>query len=165
MKLVVRPAAHGDAERIHELIDAHTFREDGSGYLIPVDTEEIRSIADDGRFFVADDDGSLAGCASVLDYNGIAELRSFVVAREYRERGVGRALLEYGKQRAAEAGHEVLYALVNKEALGVFESNGFEPAAYRPLEKLQRDCIRCPLYKRGCREQTVVFRLPSNGNR
>ncbi|MBI2971918.1 MAG: GNAT family N-acetyltransferase [Candidatus Aenigmarchaeota archaeon] len=154
----IRKAGDGDVTAIHELIQQHRFKADGSGQLIPVNKTTLYALAEAGKLFVAEH-GGVIGCGSVISYDGIAELRSVVVAPENQKRGYGNALIEYGKRLAAELGYSELYALVNPEALPAFRSSGFSVVSPRPLQKIERDCVQCPLYKNGCREKTLVCRL------
>ena len=105
----------------------------------------------------------MAGCASVVDYEydgeRVAEERSVKVDRRFQKRGVSKKLNGYGKGLAMRLGYKELHALVNDEARKAFESSGFELVDYRPIPKIQRDCVRCPFYNNGCKESTFVAYL------
>ena len=158
-RVSLRTARPEDVEALYRLISSHAFSADGSGVLLPLSRPAIREIIATGSFFVAECDSNLAGCASVVEYYGIAELRSLIVDPEYRGRGVSRALMQQCFERAAEKGHSVLYALTNEEALPAFLSEGFS-RTNTPPQKLMRDCQHCPLNSNElCKEMAVSVQL------
>ena len=155
----LRTATPEDEEALFRLISSHAFNPDGSGALLPLSRSSIRATIELGSFFVAECDSLLAGCASVVEYSGIAELRSLVVVPEFRGRGVSRTLMQKCLERAAENGHSVLYALTNEGALPVFQAEGFSRTD-TPPQKLMRDCQHCPLNSNElCKEMAVAAYL------
>ncbi len=157
--LSFRTATPEDEEALFRLISSHAFNPDGTGALLPLSRSAIGTIIEQGSFFVAECDSVLAGCASVAEYNGIAELRSLVVMPEFRGRGVSRRLMQWCLERAAERGYPVLYALTNEEALPAFLAEGFSRAE-TPPQKLLKDCQHCPLNSNElCKEMAVAIDL------
>ena len=68
----IRPAVPTDVEAICSLVHGERFQEDGSGALLPVRAEQVRTLLKQpelGSFFVAaNQHGGLAGCVSVVVY-------------------------------------------------------------------------------------------------
>ncbi len=56
---VVRKAVASDSQGIAELVNAFTFRSDGSGQLIPLTNEDILSSINKGLFYVAEQEGKV----------------------------------------------------------------------------------------------------------
>lgn len=165
--VLIRPAESRDVDRIYRLIDFNKLDEHGNGRVLPLTHSEINGVLD--RFVVADL-YAVVGCGSVVDYEyegePIAELRSLVVDETFRGQGIGRRLLDYGKQLAQGLGYNELHALVKKtepRLAAFFERNGFEFVEGRPIAKVQRDCVGCPLYNNGCNEATYAAKLSPSG--
>ena len=157
--LSFRTATPEDEEALFRLISSHAFNPDGTGALLPLSRSAIGATIEQGSFFVAECDSVLAGCSSVVEYNGIAELRSLVVAPEFRGRGASRTLMQKCLEKAAEMGHSVLYALTNEEALPAFLTEGFSRTD-TPPQKLLKDCQHCPLNSNElCKEMAVAIKL------
>lgn len=142
------------------MIEKCKFQGDGSGYLLPVDKKEIEELVVDGEFNVADVD-KVVGCGSVVEYNGIAELRSLVVDEPYKRRGLGTELIEECKKDAFMKGYDKLYSMVQESAYNIFRKTGFRKTK-DPSEKLMKDCIKCPQYEKGCKEFGMVYEFPGN---
>ena len=156
-----RIASHCDVKPIFALIAEYAFGRDGSGALLPLSRSTVGATIKAGGFFVAEAGPVLAGCASIVEYSGIAELRSLVVVPEFRGQGIARLLIRYCIEKAAANGHTKLYALTNEEALAVFLGLGFSDTE-RPPQKLMKDCRRCPLNSsRLCKEIAVARDLRS----
>ncbi len=164
-EVTYRTAIDEDAFLIASLINSHAFQTDGTGSLLPLSPSSIAAAVRKQEFFVARSGVALAGCASVIEYDGIAELRSLVVAPEFRGHGIARPLMDLCIQRAAGIGYSHLYALTNRMALSAFTSLGFV-VVDTPPQKLSRDCRHCPLNSNElCKEEAVVLGLTGSGRR
>lgn len=126
----IRKAVDNDVSAIVSMINEHKFSS-GSGSLLAVDEETVKSRIEDGNFFVAYAGGNFAGCASLVEY-GIAELRSLVVNPEYRGQGIGGKLIKAVKQHALDKGYEKLYALTQDNAYSAFQKQGFHKTEVPP---------------------------------
>ena len=154
-----RDATAEDLDTIFELIEYHAFGRDGSGTLLPVSRSTIGETIVQGGFFVAETGSMLAGCASIVEYNGIAEIRSLVVVPKFRGQGIAKLLVHSCLEKAAANGHTKVYALTKEEALPVFFRQGFS-CTERPPQKLMKDCRCCPLDSSSlCKEIAVVLEL------
>ena|SRR3989338_6674093 len=154
----IRKAVDSDAALIAMLVRKYTFKKDGSGFLLSLNTDSVKRLVGSGNFFVAYAGRHLSGCASIVEYDGIAELRSLAVNAKYQSHGIGSMLIEECKKEASERGHKRLYALVNRRAYKIFQKHGFADAR-TPPEKLAKDCISCPLYNGKCNEKAIVASL------
>ena len=155
----IKRAVSSDVPAIRKLIELYRFKEDGSGSLIPLDVAEVSKRVSDGDFFSANVGSDLAGCASIVEYDGIAELRSLAVYPEYQGRGIGPVLIDACKKEAQKRGYGKLYALTQEKTYSTFAKQEFGYTK-TPPQKLKKDCAKCPLYNNGCNEFAVVFRFP-----
>ena len=106
--------------------------------LEPVDLEMLadphRFVAGGGRVLLARLKDEIVGMVMLeLQGNGVCEALKFGVKEEYRERGVGTALMEAVLQAAREAGQTTMVVTSNhklKAALRLYERCGFEYVTY-----------------------------------
>ena len=119
----IRKALMEDAGVIREMIEEYKFRENGSGFLLPLNADALLNAIENSDFFVACEDGKIAGCASVVEYDGIAELRSLAVKHDYMSMGIGSQLIDRCIAESQERGYGELYALT--QTYRPFEKKGF----------------------------------------
>ena len=152
----LRQATAADASVIHALILDHL----AEGHLLPREREEIALHA--GRFVVAVQDDAVVACAELAPLSrAVGEVRSFVVSREARSRGVGRGLVNELVRRATTAGFEKLCAFTHSP--GYFVHLGFTlvPHTWLP-EKIATDCYGCRHF-RACGQYAVLKSLVNHG--
>lgn len=148
----IRAAAPGDAEALYELISAHV----SEGHLLPRDRGELRRHA--GRFVVCDVDGGIKACAELAPLSPrVAEIRSLVVARDFRRVGVAARLVSELRRRATAAGFQTICALTHDARFFVRQNFSIVPHTWLP-EKIATDCFGCPLFRR-CAQYAVVLPL------
>ena len=150
--IAIRTASARDADGIHELIDEHL----AEGHLLPRELGEV--LVHVHRFVVAVQDNEVLACAELAPLShAVAEVRSMVVGREARGRGVGRRIVNELVQRATAAGFEKLCAFTHSP--GYFVHLGFSivPHAWLP-EKVVTDCHACTQFRR-CGQYAVVRSL------
>jgi len=137
----IRSAKLADAEKIFALI--HLNRD----MLVPRSMGNIVESID--RFFVAEADGEMCGCASYQIHPEIGapeaatvEIQSVAVKTAFRRRGIGRGLVETVAARAAAfSPKEVLVLTFAPE---FFKSLGFaEIPKTQVMHKLYTGCINC----------------------
>jgi RimJ/RimL family protein N-acetyltransferase len=122
--IVVRPAEETDRRAIAELLAAVAEERDGVAAEPPVNVEALAERWRIEGTFVAVADGRIVGEIGIEpSFMGFGELGMFV-AREWRGRGVGTALVAAGIEWARERG-------LHKLALGVFPHNEAAIALYR----------------------------------
>jgi amino-acid N-acetyltransferase len=117
--IVVRPArgadVHGMSQLIQPQIEQHV--------LLPRTIDELALLLE--NYVVADDHGRIVGCAALEIYSSkLAELRSLVVAPEYRGQGLGKRLVE--AVLAAARSEEILEVMAITASEDFFRSCGFD---------------------------------------
>ncbi len=123
------------------------------GLVLPRELPELYENVRD--FYVYADDSRLGGLVALhIDMVDLAEVRSLVVRKELRGRGVGRRLVEAVVAEAGLLDIARVYALTRLPEF--FERNGFRTVDRNELPyKVFKDCIRCPLNAE-CDEIAVV---------
>jgi amino-acid N-acetyltransferase len=117
--IVVRPArgtdVHGMSQLIQPQIEQHV--------LLPRTIDELALLLE--NYVVADDHGRIVGCAALEIYSSkLAELRSLVVAPEYRGQGLGKRLVEAVLEAARS--EEILEVMAITASEDFFRSCGFD---------------------------------------
>ena len=152
MSVILRAAAPSDATAIHSLIAANLE----AGHLLPRSSEDIRDHV--GRFFVAELDGQVVGCAELARLStSVAEVRSLVVDEARRGQKIGTRLVAHLASNGAAAGYSTLCAFTH--APGHFVRLGFTivPHIWMP-EKIAHDCTGCALFRK-CGQYAVRLTL------
>ena len=150
--IALRSSSVDDAGVIHELIEQYL----SEGHLLPRELGEILVHVD--RFVVAVYDDEVVAFAELAPLSrSVAEVRSMVVSREARSRGVGRRIVDELVRRAAAAGFDKLCAFTHSP--GYFVHLGFSivPHAWLP-EKIVTDCHACSQFRQ-CGQYAVVRAL------
>jgi amino-acid N-acetyltransferase len=150
--LVVRIATEHDAEALHALISAHQHE----GHLLPRAIEELRRHAT--RFVVCDVAGEVKACAELAPLSQrVAEVRSLVVASDFRRVGLAARLVAEVSQRARQSGFRTLCAFTHDARFFVRQSFSIVPHTWVP-EKIATDCHDCPLFRR-CHQYAMILPL------
>lgn len=150
--IAIRTACASDADAIHELIDEHL----ADGHLLPREPGEV--LVHVHRFVVAVQDDEVLACAELAPLShAVAEVRSMVVTREARGRGLGRGMVDELVRRAGAAGFEKVCAFTHSP--GYFVHLGFSivPHVWLP-EKIVTDCHACTQFRR-CGQYAVIRSL------
>lgn len=115
---MIRKAKSEDVKVIHSLLLAEV----PSGKVLQRSLKELRRTV--GNFFVCEENGEVVGCCSLEIYSQkIAEIRSFVVALEYRNKGIGSELVRKCLDEAKEKKIYQVLSITDKGNL--FERFGF----------------------------------------
>ena len=151
----VRRATPEVAPGIAALVEVHFHRAE----VLPRSLEAIRISIDD--WVVAVEGTSVLACGSLLPYSPtLSEVRSLVVADQFKRKGLGRAVVDALIEEAQRRGVVTLFALTR--AIDFFEKVGFRSTdKFHFPEKVWRDCITCSIQDR-CDEFAVILSL--NGN-
>lgn len=151
-RVALREATAADAPALHSLIEAH--REEG--HLLARDRDELAVHA--SRFVIGVRRGRVIGCGELAPLSGrMAEVRSLVVDRTARGRGVGRAIVTELQRRARTTGFDQLCAFTHDAAYFVRMGFSLVPHTWVP-EKIARDCTECALFRR-CGQHALVLSL------
>jgi len=145
----VRPAVIADVPAIYALLDSYAQM----GNLLPRSLHELyRHLRD---FFVIEIDGKVVACGALEIFTeDLGEVRSLVVADEYKGKGLGHVLVERIIQEARQLGLYRLMALTYVPEF--FHHLGFKTVAKNTLpEKVWGICIKCYKYN-NCDEVAVL---------
>lgn len=148
----IRPAVAADVPGIAALVNDHARR----GNVLPRAAAAIAATIED--WLVAEIDGEILGCVSLLPYtSGLVEVRSLVVSDRFQGLGIGRQLMKTTLAEAQRRGIPTLFALTR--VVGFFLQFGFA-ISDRSLfpEKVWRDCQQCP-FVHHCDETAVTLTL------
>jgi len=150
--LVLRPASAADADAIHALIRAHL----DEGHLLPRDRDELGRHA--SRFVVCDVAGEIKACAELAPLStSVAEVRSLVVARDFRRVGLAARLVGEMTTRARAAGFATLTAFTHDPRFFIRQNFSIVPHVWVP-EKIVNTCLACPLFRR-CTQYAMLLSL------
>jgi len=147
---VIRAAAIGDVPEIHHLLEIYAQQ----GNLLTRSMSELyRHLRD---FFVVDTNGHVAGCAALEIFtDNLGEVRSLVVADEYKGKGLGKLLVERVAAEARAIGLKRLMALTYVPTF--FHKLGFVTVPKETLpEKVWTVCVKCYKYNH-CDETAVLL--------
>jgi amino-acid N-acetyltransferase len=150
--IVCRKAQLADLDALVALIQMYAEE----GIMLPRSREALQRQL--SMFIVADDDGELIGCGSLMKLgDDLVEIRSLGVLSRYQGRGVGRQIVETLIEMATTMKVPKVMALTYQVAF--FERLGFTvvPKEIFP-EKVWKDCIFCKK-QHACDEIAVMKRL------
>jgi amino-acid N-acetyltransferase len=151
-ELVIRTATVDDAPALHALIASHQ----AEGHLLPRTLDEVRRHAD--RFVVCDVGGDVKACAELVALSPkLAEIRSLVVADDFRRVGVAARLVGDLRARAKTAGFTSLCALTHDARLFIRQNFSIVPHVWLP-EKIAKDCQECALFRQ-CGQHAMLLPL------
>ena len=152
MSVTLRAANPSDAGAIHGLVTANLE----AGHLLPRAIDEVREHI--ARFFVAELDGRVVGCAELARLSpSVAEVRSLVVEEGLRGQRIGTRLVAHLASSATTAGYATLCAFTHDPAHFVRLGFTIVPHIWMP-EKIAHDCTGCALFRR-CGQHAVRLTL------
>jgi amino-acid N-acetyltransferase len=134
-------------------LDRFVARYLAEGRLLPRTLADLEDHAD--RFIVATVRRRIVGCGELAPLShSMAEVRSLVVDRAYRGRGLGGRIIEELFRCARQQGYDQLCAFVHDRQY--FSRLGFSVVPHaRVPEKIETDCRRCPLFGR-CGQYAMI---------
>ncbi|MDO9631245.1 MAG: N-acetyltransferase [Humidesulfovibrio sp.] len=151
----LRKARITDVKGIHKLLMTPTGDD---GLVLPRSFNQLYSHLRD--FFViagVADETVLACCALSISWENLAEVRSLVVARDERGKGLARKLVEACLSDAVTLGIYRVFALTN--TVSFFEHMGFVGTSKDSLpQKVWGDCLNCPRFP-DCDEIAMIMEL------
>jgi amino-acid N-acetyltransferase len=148
----IRTGTPDDAAALDALIASH--REEG--HLLPRGIDEIRRRA--SHFVVCEVDGTIKACAELAPLSSsVAEIRSLVVAEDFRRVGVAARLVSEVRDRARSQGLRTLCAFTHDARFFMRQNFSIVPHVWLP-EKIAKDCTSCPLF-RSCAQYAMVLPL------
>ena len=152
MSVVLRAARSADADAIHALIAGNLE----IGHLLPRSLEDVTEHI--ARFFVAEVDGTVVGCAELARLSpSVAEVRSLVVTESLRGQKIGTRLVAHLASSGTAAGYATLCAFTHDPSHFVRLGFTIVPHIWMP-EKIAHDCTGCALFRR-CGQYAVRLML------
>lgn len=152
---MLRKAKVSDAKTIHGIINVSS----GKGEMLPRSLMDIYGSLRD--FFVYIEDGSIPVtgiCAMHIFWENLAEVRSLYVEDEYRQKGIGKKLVEACISEAITLDLLRIFTLTYQ--VEFFEKLGFRKVDKSTLpEKVWSDCLKCPKYPDYCDETAMILEL------
>ena len=154
--ITLRAAVTADAPQLHALIASHLEE----GRLLPRTLDELAIHAP--RFVVAVETSStgdrIVGCAELAPLSAaVGEVRSLVVGREARRKGLGQRMVDDLGLRAKREGFNRICAFAHDPKFFMRQGFSIVPHPWVP-EKIARDCYSCALF-RNCGQYAVVLDL------
>ncbi len=152
---MLRKARVSDVKIIHRLINMAA----GKGEMLPRSLMDIYHSLRDFYIYYDEEKEQVAGiCAMNIIWENLAEIRSLCVDESYRQKGIGRNLVEACISEAITLGLFRVFTLTYKRDL--FARLGFHEVDRSTLpEKIWADCFRCSKYPDYCDETAMIMEL------
>lgn len=153
----IERAKISDVSEIHKLVNR--FADLGEMLHRPL-SELYENLRD--YVVVKDEEGSLAGCASLhVVWEDLAEVKAVAVTEEWQSKGLGAYLVTTRIEEARELGLATVFCLTHKPAF--YEKLGFTQVDVMTLpRKVWGECLRCPKFP-ACNEIAMVVHLTPGG--
>jgi amino-acid N-acetyltransferase len=146
---MLRTATMADANALFALIGSQIEE----GHLLPRALAELRRHA--SRFVVCEIDGEIKACGELTPLSpAVAEIRSLVVASDFRRVGLAARLVTELTGRARLAGFDTLAVFTHDPRFFVGQNFSIVPHLWVP-EKIRNTCLSCPLFGR-CAQFAMV---------
>ena len=152
---MLRKARIGDVKIIHRMINHSS----GKGEMLPRSLMDIYGSLRDFFIYFDESQQAIAGiCAMNIIWENLAEVRSLRVEEEYRNKGIGKKLVEACISEAITLQLFRIFTLTIKPEF--FKRLGFREVAMSTLsEKIWSDCFRCSKYPDYCDEVAMIIEL------
>jgi amino-acid N-acetyltransferase len=152
---MLRKARIGDVKIIHRMINHSS----GKGEMLPRSLMDIYGSLRDFFIYFDESQQAIAGiCAMNIIWENLAEVRSLRVEEEYRNKGIGKKLVEACISEAITLQLFRIFTLTIKPEF--FKRLGFREVEMSTLsEKIWSDCFRCSKYPDYCDEVAMIIEL------
>jgi amino-acid N-acetyltransferase len=147
---MIRKANLQDSKEIHKLIDSWAKTGRVLGRPLNYIFEHIRD------FWVYSEKDKIVACCAlgVVGWQGLAEIKSLIVLKNYQKKGIGKALVKAAMTEAHNLGLENVFALTYVPKF--FKRLGFKNIDRKKLpHKIWGDCINCSEFP-DCSEIAVI---------
>ncbi|WP_209622338.1 N-acetyltransferase [Methanolobus bombayensis] len=137
---MIRKATVKDVPAMKSIIDTYAKQE----MMLQRSLSELYEFT--RSFYVCEINGELVGCCALqVSWEDMAEVLSFAVKQEYRDKGIGTKLVKACLEEAKELGINNVFTLTY--AVPFFEKQGFEIIDKQMLpHKVWTGCIKCPKF-------------------
>ncbi|WP_340820332.1 N-acetyltransferase [Methanolobus sp. WCC4] len=138
--MIIRKATVKDVPDIKGIIDTYAKQE----MMLQRSLSELYEFT--RSFYVCEEGGEIIGCCALqISWEDMAEVLSFAVKAEYRDKGIGTKLVNACLEEAKELGVNNVFTLTY--AVPFFEKQGFEIIDKQMLpHKVWTGCIKCPKF-------------------
>lgn len=150
--MIIRKARDSEAEELKKLIEFYAKRNE----MLPRSLSEIYENLRD--YWVWEERKCIRGCVALhVCWIGLGEIKSLAVAKRFRGRGIGTALVTKCMEEAKELGLKKIFVLTFRPEF--FKKRGFKPIAKEDLpNKIWSECIRCVRFP-NCDENAMIYNL------
>ena len=150
---MLRKARIGDVKTIHRMMNISS----GRGEMLPRSLMDIYGSLRDFFIYVDEACPAIIGiCAMNIIWENLAEIRSLYVEEAYRNRGIGKKLVEACISEAITLELFSIFTLTNRPEF--FKKLGFNEVDRSTLsEKIWSDCFRCAKYPDFCDEIAMII--------
>ncbi|MGN1180563.1 MAG: ribosomal protein S18-alanine N-acetyltransferase [Suilimivivens sp.] len=138
--MIIRELTAADAEAVSRIEEA--------SFSMPWKADDFLAMveADYAHYYVAEIEGEIVGCCGIRNMAGEGEITNVVVAEKFRQKGIGRSLMEYMLREAPLFGIgdcTLEVRVSNTPAIHLYESLGFKGEGVRPgfYEKPREDAL------------------------
>lgn len=150
--MIIRKATVNDIPGIKSIIDYYSKLEK----MLPRSLSELYEFT--RSFYVCEIENEIVGCCALqVSWEDMAEVLSFAVKPEHREKGIGTELVRVCLEDAKKLGINNVFTLTY--AVPFFEKQGFEKIDKQLLpHKVWSGCIKCPKFP-NCDEVAMMRRI------
>lgn len=149
---VIRKARIGDVREIQKMLAGHADR----GDLLPRSLSELYDNLRDIFVYLEDEQPEIVGtCSMHICWEDLAEVRSLVVRKPYRRKGIGTKLVDTCISEAVSLGLRRIFVLTYQ--VDFFEGLGFKEVDKATLpHKIWADCLKCVKFPE-CDETAMII--------
>jgi amino-acid N-acetyltransferase len=149
---MIRKATLADVKLIQSLVNQYAE----IGQMLPRTLNELYEHLRD--FHLYEENGEVIGvCALHLSWDGIAEIRSLAVKKDWAGRGIGSALVRRCLSEAASLDVTRVFVLTYQDVF--FRKLGFSPVDKKELpHKIWTDCLNCVKFP-NCDEYSLIINI------
>ena len=154
MTSVIRKARIGDVREIQKMLAAHADR----GDILPRSLSELYDNLRDIFVYVEDKQPEIIGtCSMHICWEDLAEIRSLVVRKPYRRKGIGTKLVDTCISEAVSLGLRRIFVLTYQ--IDFFGGLGFKEVDKATLpHKIWADCLKCVKFPE-CDETAMIIEI------
>lgn len=147
--MVLRKAVASDIPQIAALVNEFASRRE----VLPRTPDEVKASL--SQWVVAEEEGQIVACGSLMMWGSLAEVRSLVVRPDLQRNGLGGQVVTWLVEEARGLGVSSVFALTR--AVPFFERLGFHVASREAFPgKVWQDCLQCPSFH-NCDETAVML--------
>ena len=152
---MLRKARISDVKTIHRMINQSAAK----GEMLPRSLMDMYNSVRDFIVYYDENEQKIVGiCAMNIIWENLAEIRSLYVDEAFREKGIGRKMVEFCISEAITLDLFRIFSLTYKKEF--FARLGFKEVDRSTLpEKIWSDCFRCSKYPDYCDEVAMLIEL------